>query len=143
MNKDLEHLKMLSIGFYIYSAITAIFACLPFIHLFMGIAMISGAFDGDKNPPPAFVGWLFVGIGGIFIILGWATAICTFFAGKYIKQQTHYIFCFVMVAINCMFAPLGTILGVFAIIVLLRDSVKELFNGQSVQSNYQPQSWQQ
>lgn len=143
MDKDLEHLRMLSIGYYVYAAITAVFACIPFIHLFMGIAMISGAFEGDKNPPPPFFGWMFITMGGLFIVLGWATAICTFLAGKYLKQKTHYTFCLVMAGINCMFAPLGTVLGVFTIIVLLRDSVKQLFNGQSFSTNYEPQSWQQ
>ncbi len=33
-----------------------------------------------------------------------------------------------MAGVACMFMPFGTVLGVFTIIVLLRDSVKELFS---------------
>jgi hypothetical protein len=33
-----------------------------------------------------------------------------------------------MAAIACMFMPFGTILGVFSIIVLVRPSVKSLFD---------------
>ena len=33
----------------------------------------------------------------------------------------------VVAGVACTFAPLGTALGVFTIIVLMRDSVKELF----------------
>jgi hypothetical protein len=39
--------------------------------------------------------------------------------------------------------PFGTILGVFTLIVLLRDSVKMIFNGQGGSTNYNPQGWQQ
>lgn len=142
MNKDYEHLKWLSVGFYVYAGLTALFACFPFIHLFVGIAMVSGSFDDGKNPPPPFFGWFFIGIASVFILLGFALAICNFLAGKYLKQQTKYTFCFVIAVINCMFAPLGTILGIFTIIVLLRDSVKALFEGQNFSQFNNPPNWQ-
>jgi hypothetical protein len=141
MNKDLEHLKWLSIGFYVYAGLTALFACFPFIHLAIGIAIVTGQLDEGKNPPPAAFGWLFVGAASIFILIGWAIAICSFLAGKYIKQQKNYTFIFVMAAVACMFAPLGTVLGVFTIIVLLRDSVKALFEGQNNQFGSTPPDW--
>lgn len=141
MNKDLEHLKWLSLSFYIYAGLTALFACFPFIHLFVGIAMVSGKFDdGGANPPP-FFGWMFIGIASIFIITGFALAIGNLFVAKFLKQQKNYTFCFVVAVISCMFAPFGTILGVFTIIVLLRDSVKELFNGRSFSPSDNPPSW--
>ena len=141
MNKDLEHLKWLSIGFYVYAALTALFACIPIIHLALGIAMITGNLDEGNNPPPPFLGWFFVGIGSIVILIGWALAIASLLAGKYLKQQKNYTFIFVMAVINCMFAPLGTVLGIFTIIVLLRDSVKQLFNGQDYSPDYNPPDW--
>jgi hypothetical protein len=134
LNQDLEHLKWLSVGFYVYAGLTALFACLPIIHLSIGIAMLAGGFEQGANPPPVF-GWFFVGIASIFILGGWALAVAIFLAGRFIKQQKKYTFVFVMAVVCCMFAPIGTILGVFAIVVLLRDSVKALFNGQQ---NYQP-----
>jgi hypothetical protein len=97
----------------------------------MGIALLVGAFpdDGKGQQPPAFVGLFFVGFASVFIIIGWTIAIATFLAGRNIGAHKKYTFCFVMAVIACAFAPLGTILGVFTIIVLLRDSVKNLFNG--------------
>lgn len=142
MNKDYEHLKLLSIGFYVYAGLTGLFSLLPFIHLSMGVAMLSGAFEAEKNPPPPFVGWFLIGVALIFIVMGFALTICNFLAGKYLKQQRNYTFCFVMAVISCMFAPLGTILGVFAIVVLLRDSVKPLFEKQNFSPVGNPSSWQ-
>lgn len=142
MNKDYEHLKWLSVGFYVSAGLTALFACFPFIHLFMGIAMLAGKFEQEKNPPPPFVGWFLIGIASVFILLGFTLAICNFFAGRFLKQQTKYTFCFVIAVVNCMFAPLGTVLGIFTIIVLLRDSVKALFDKQQNFSQFHtPESW--
>lgn len=129
MNKDLEHLRWLSIGFYMNAGISLLFALFPFIHLFIGIAMVSGKFEDGKNPPPLFFGWFFIGIASFLILMGFALAVCNFLAGKFLKEKTKYTFCFVMAAVNCMFAPLGTVLGIFTIIVLARESVKALFNG--------------
>ncbi len=35
-----------------------------------------------------------------------------------------------MGGVECLFMPVGTVLGVFTIIVLVRDSVKELFRSE-------------
>lgn len=141
MNKDLEHLRWLSTGFYVYAGLSALFACIPFIHLFIGVAMVAGSFENEKNPPPQFIGWMFIGIAAIIILLGWASAVCTFLAGKYLKEQRNYTFCFVMSVVNCMFAPLGTVLGIFAIIVLLREPVKALFESGKFTEHSQPPVW--
>jgi hypothetical protein len=124
---DEKHLDQLAMGFKIYAAITAVFSCIPFFHLFLGIMMVTGGLDGGTNPPPAFVGWMFIVIAVVFITLGWAMAACNFYAGRFLKERRNHTFCFVMSCINCMSMPLGTILGVFGIIVLSRDSVKQLF----------------
>ena len=129
MNQDLEHLRLLSIFHYIVAALTFLFACLPLIHLFFGIAMITGweGFEGDK--PPAFVGWFLTCFAGVFILAGWTLAICIAQAGRYLMQRTHYTFCLVIAAIACILMPLGTALGIFTIIVLMRPSVREMFEG--------------
>ena len=48
MNNDAEHLRLLSIFHYIAGGVTALFALFPAIHLFMGIAMVTGRFDGGR-----------------------------------------------------------------------------------------------
>ena len=49
------------------------------------------------------------------------------FAGRSLQQRTRYLYCLVMAGVECIFMPFGTVLGVFTIIVLMRDSVKPLF----------------
>ncbi len=125
MNQDEEHLRLLSIFHYVAGGITGFFACFPFIHLIIGIAMLAGAFGGDG--PPAFMGLLFVMMALIFITGGWTLAICMIVSGRRLGQRRSYKFCFVIACISCAFMPFGTVLGVFTIIVLVRPTVKELF----------------
>ena len=128
MNKDEEHLRLLSVFHYVVGGLAALFAFFPIIHLIMGIAMIFGAFEGGSGKgPPVIVGYMFVVMAVVFMLAGWTFAICLIAAGRCLSKRKHYIFCLVMAAISCLFMPFGTVLGVFTIIVLMRSSVKELF----------------
>lgn len=129
MDQDSEQLRLLSIFHYVVGGLMALFACVPVIHLGVGLFMIFAAPNHrhSEGPAPAFVGIMFVLIAAIFIILGWALAILTFWAGRSLSQRRRYTFCFVVACILCAFAPFGTVLGVFTIIVLMRPSVKKLF----------------
>jgi hypothetical protein len=77
--------------------------------------------------PPEFLGWIFAVLGTVLFLIGLAMAICILIAGRSIALRKRYSFAFVMACIECLFIPFGTILGVFTIIVLLRESVKALF----------------
>ena len=55
--------------------------------------------------------------------------VCLALAGRYLLQRTHYTFCLVVAAIACLLMPFGTALGIFTIIVLMRPSVREMFEG--------------
>jgi hypothetical protein len=76
---------------------------------------------------PEFLGWIFVGLGSFLFLLGIAIAICILMAGRSLAKHTRYWFAFVVACIECLFIPFGTILGVFTIIVLSRESVRVLF----------------
>ena len=130
MNQDDQHLNLLSIFYYVVAGLAALFACIPFIHLAIGIAMLAGAFpppeDGGEGVP-TFVGWIFVGVASLLIVTGWVLAVMLLITGRFLSKRKHYTFCFVTAAISCLFMPFGTILGVFTIVVLSRPTVKEVF----------------
>jgi hypothetical protein len=48
-------------------------------------------------------------------------------SGLCLRARKGRTFSLVVAGINCLYIPLGTLLGVFTIIVLLRDSVRELY----------------
>ena len=127
---DNEHLKLLSIFHYVKGGITALFACIPIIHVVFGLVLIVAPrlFGHGNDQPPAFLGWLFVILGFFIIFLGWTVAVLVLIAGRCIARRRHYTFCFVVACLECLSVPFGTVLGVFTILVLNRQSVKALFN---------------
>ncbi|OGV69191.1 MAG: hypothetical protein A2269_02225, partial [Lentisphaerae bacterium RIFOXYA12_FULL_60_10] len=98
---DDKHLDLLAIFHYIVGGITALFSCFPVIHVAIGIAMILGKFDGP-NPPPAFIGWIFVGIGGFIMLCGWALAVCMIIAGRKLHKRKARMYCMVVGAVECL-----------------------------------------
>ncbi|HSO24283.1 MAG TPA: hypothetical protein VLT81_15355 [Chondromyces sp.] len=126
MDRDLEHLKLLSIFHYVAAGMAALVACIPFIHFFMGLAMALGAFD-EGDPATRPVGLGIMAFAALFIAAGWTLAALMALAGRSLAQRKRYTFCLVMGGVECLFMPVGTVLGVFTIIVLVRDSVKKLF----------------
>jgi len=129
MNNDRQHLKLLSIFHYIVGGILAFFSLFPLIHFTIGLLIITESISvhSSGNLPPQAAGYIFAAVGGLLFILGEVFAIATIVSGRFLKRRQRYWFSFVMACILCLFTPLGTILGVFTIIVLSRQSVKELY----------------
>ena len=129
MDEDKQHIKLLSIFHYIVGAITALFSCFLLINIAIGIAMLC------KDGPPKIIGLIFIIFSGIMILCGWALAICIIIAGSKLAHYRSRTYCLVVAALECVMMPFGTVLGVLTIIVLMKDSVKELFSaGQSLQT---------
>jgi hypothetical protein len=128
MDQDEQNLSLLSVFHYIMAGGTALFACIPIIHVAVGVLMLTGRFDG-ADPPPVFFGWMFVLFGGAFVLLGWILAILTAIAGARLKQRRARVFCIVVAAIQCLNMPVGTVLGVFTLVTLSRPTVIAMFDG--------------
>jgi len=129
INRDEEHLRLLTIFHYVCAGLAALFACIPIIHLVFGLIMVFAphVFGPGKNQPPQFLGLFFVGFAAVFMVFGWTFAAFLAWAGRCLARRKHYLFCFVMACVACLFQPFGAVLGVFTIVVLLRPSVKQLF----------------
>ena len=68
-----EHLRLLSLFYYVRAGTTAVFSCIPIIHMVIGIFLIimSRHLPTKPNEPsPAIIGWLFAGIGLVIITVG-------------------------------------------------------------------------
>ena len=146
MNKDLDQLRLLSIFHYVLAGL-CIFPLLygvfyMVIGIFAGAMIASAPNTNDSGPPAVLFGGIFVIIGLFIVIVSLTIGFLIFKSGRNLSKQTGYTFCFVIACISCVFMPFGTILGIFTLIVLSRDTVKAIFNGQNV-SNYNPQNWQQ
>ena len=111
------------------------FACLlplfSLIYIGMGAMMVSGKMP--SSPPSAhgdmIGGWIFISLGCVFFVMGVVGAILNVLAGRALGKHERRTLCLVVACLNCMHMPLGTLLGVFTLIVLGRPTVKSLFEG--------------
>ena len=119
----------MSIFHYVVGGMAGLFALFPIFHLVLGLFFIfaPGRFEGKGEPPPAFIGWIFVIFAAVIITIGCVFAAFVLTTGRFLAKRRHYMFCLVMGGVECIFMPFGTVLGVFTIIVLMRESVKQLF----------------
>ena len=129
MDRDAEHLRLLSLFYYIRGALSAFFSCFFILYIVMGLimAMIPTPARGN-NAPSAAIGYVFAAVGCAIVLLGWSLAAVTLYAGHCISQRKHRMFCMVVAGISCLFIPYGTILGVFTLLVLQRPSVRDIFD---------------
>lgn len=127
---DEEHLRLLTIAHYVIGGLIVLVSCFGLIHTSLGIWMIADPSFFTKNmseAPPAWFGYLFAILGGVFTVSGWIWGAFTIYAGRCIKQRRRRTLSLVMAGLNCTYFPFGTALGVATILVLLRPSVKSEF----------------
>jgi hypothetical protein len=145
MMQDASHLRMLAIGYYVYGGLTAFFSFFALIYVGFGAAMLSGKFPPSPRgatPPHAgpipdqMVGGFMLGFGIIFFLIIIAMAVLSFMSARWISARKHPVFCLVIGGLACLNMPLGTIVGVFTFIVLLRPSVQELFRAGPERNNF-------
>jgi hypothetical protein len=129
MRQDEQHLQALSICYYILGGLLGLLACFPVVYLALGIAMVSGQIPPPSRGvgPPPELGWIFIGVASVLILLGWLMAAGLFFTGYMLGRRRGYVFCLVMAGAASLFQPLGLVLAIFTFIVLMRPRVKKLF----------------
>jgi hypothetical protein len=132
-SRDEEHLRILSILYYVFGGLGLFGGLFPLIYVAMGAVMVSGGMGppgrgGPGGPPDlSTVGYFLIVIFGVISLLLFVLAGCALFTGYNLSRKKRYMFCFVDACICCIQVPLGTILGVFTIVVLARPGVKDLF----------------
>ncbi len=128
MGNDEKDLRILSIFYYIAGGFSAFFAVGRLMMFFIGIIRHAVGSESVLGPPfirHTIASMIFHGL--FFPALGGAVAACLIIAGWQIARRKHYVFCLVIGAISLLIWPFGIISGVFTIVILMRPSVRELF----------------
>jgi hypothetical protein len=123
---DADHLKILSIFHLVVGAMMMVLYSFPLIHVFIGAMIVSGDM-GEAAGPGAGMGWFFILIGSVFVLGGWAIGATIIYAGRCLHARKRWTFCLVAGCLAMLFMPFGTVLGIFTVIVLMRESVKDSF----------------
>jgi hypothetical protein len=131
MNSDEEHLRLLSIFHYVVGGLGCLFSCMPILHIVIGLMIIVAPEKmGGNNEElmPEFAGWMFFLMGMAFFIIGQAISIAIIVSGRFISKRKNYMYSFIIACVECLFIPFGTVLGVFSIIVLSKETVKKIYS---------------
>jgi hypothetical protein len=123
--EDDSHLKILSILFYVKGALQIFGGIFALIYIVIGAAIVADS--GGSDPGAAVAGTVFAVIGVLVLIMAGVFATLEFVAASSLGKRKRWTFCFVVAVIACLSVPLGTILGIFTIMVLQRPSVKAAF----------------
>lgn len=127
--QDTEQLNLLVIGHRIFGALGVVVSLLPLIQVIVGTLVMDGPFRGRPVPnapgfaAPGFIGAIFVIVGLGCFVVGQAAAWANIYSAGLIKRREARNTSIIIAAVTCLAFPLGTLLGVFAIIVLQRESV--------------------
>ncbi|HDS1219436.1 hypothetical protein ABE583_09810 [Stenotrophomonas sp. TWI143] len=132
--QDASHLRALSIGHYVVGALIALFSLIFIIHIVLGVSALTGALplssEGQPSSPAEqrMFGWMFTIIGSVIVVGGVTLGAFVAYAGRCLAQRRRYVLCLVVAGLSCLFTPVGTVLGVFTLIALLRPQVKAVFD---------------
>lgn len=129
---DNEKLRILSVFHYVVGLLSLLLALLPSIHLMMGIMMITGRFAHEEDFPAEPMGWFFTVLALAFMLGALALGIALIAAGRNLAARKNYTFCFVVAGLSTLLFPFGTVLGIFTILTLAKDSVRAMFAGTAV-----------
>lgn len=128
--RDDEHLNLLAVfhfvlaGFAVLGLLFLVLHCLLMRSIFMNTEMWAHSKGGP--PPPQIMAMMlwFYGFLALMLVMG---GVANLLSGQFIRQRKHRTFSLVVAGCNCIHVPLGTTLGVFTFIVLLRDPVRDLY----------------
>jgi hypothetical protein len=149
-----ERLQLLSLACYIRGGIVGVFSSFFLIYvLFMfGMTMVpdsawvapppttspaSGLYSSNPTPaptpqpqpPPKALFRIMAGIFGFFVLLGWTLGSLTAYAGWCITKRRRKVLIYIVAALNCVFIPYGTLLGIALIIVMSSPAARAEFEG--------------
>lgn len=129
VDRDAQHLKTLAILHFVLGGMGVCGLGFIVVHFFMMQMLMNsppGSSSGTprSSPPPEEFMLIMQGIYVVGAVLGVLFIVLNILSGLYMLKWRRRTFSMVVSAMNCLQMPLGTALGVFTIIVLMRDSVR-------------------
>lgn len=124
MDRDKKHLKRLSQLQILYGILNLFISYYFYQTIFV---LVDGYRKDLEETNPEVQVALLIGFGLILFLIGIAILFCIILAGQSLASYENYTLCLVVAIAECLMIPFGTMIGVYTIIILKRDSVKKLF----------------
>jgi len=129
-SKDAEHLNLLSIFHFICAGLALLGILFLVGHYAFFAHMVNNPQmwqNQRQGPPPAEIfavlKWFYL-VGGLWFL---SSGVLNVLSGLFLRARKHRTFSIVVAVLNCLHVPLGTVLGVFTLVVLVRESVADLY----------------
>jgi hypothetical protein len=130
-NSDLEHLRALSLFHYVLAVMTFLVSGLFVVYLVVGSLAMSELTATERAHLPQGFSTGFNKSGVIMLTIGWCLAALNAISGWCLARKRFRGVSLFTAFCNCLWPPVGTCLGVVTIIVLLRESVVQLYRRQT------------
>lgn len=130
---DADHLNVLAIFHFVGAGLAALGILFLVAHYAFMHAIITNPeiWKNQKRPMPmppdqifTIIKWFYLA-GAVWFM---SSGVLNVISGLCLRARKGRTFSLVVAGINCLHIPLGTVLGVFTIVVLMRDSVRELYS---------------
>jgi hypothetical protein len=136
-SEDERYLKVLSVCHYVCGGLVAFMTVIPALYIALGVMTDSMSMAPPNAArhgadPGAVMGGIFIalGIAGVVLCLGIAAMLV--FAGRALAARNRSTLIIVSACVMCMWVPIGTVLGVFTLVLMQRPGMKALFNPPNV-----------
>jgi len=127
--RDSDHLNLLSIFHYIVAGLSFCGLGFVFVHYFIFNTVMVEALAKAPSPnqfPPQFMELIKLFYAMLGFVFG-AAIVLNVLSAIFLRQRKYRTFSIVVACLNCFQIPIGTTLGVFTLIVLMRESVRQSY----------------
>jgi hypothetical protein len=117
--RDRQQLTLLAVFHFVVAVVLFLLGSTPVFFIGLGLAM--------EGPPHRPDDQEMVAGFCLSIIPIWGAATVAWLVGLSLHKRKRRMLCLVVAGLECLLPPFGTILGIFTLTVLMRESVENLF----------------
>jgi uncharacterized membrane protein HdeD (DUF308 family) len=124
--RDAGHLNVLAIFHYVFGGLGLLGGCFLVAHYLIMHSVMSGQLG--TPPGQTLPTHFFIAMRAVYAVMGFfilADMVMNILSAVFLQRRRHRVFSMVTAGVNCLQFPFGTVLGVFTLIVLMRESVRE------------------
>ncbi|MEM6331771.1 MAG: hypothetical protein AAF823_00310 [Planctomycetota bacterium] len=127
---QIGQLNTLGVLNYVFAALAMVTTLCPAFYIVLGTLIATGvvpesSMDSEPDDPPVVFVMFFCGMFAVFPI---GLAILGVLAGRGLQNRRGYVLCMVNAGVQCLCIPLGTVLGIFTLVILSNPQVKDAFD---------------
>jgi hypothetical protein len=129
LTTDADYLRLLRVLHYIWGTVCCLWGLVGVAYIWAGESAVKHFERGPaEGNIPLIFGQLFVTSSILLVVLLEICGVLSLFAARKYGLGNGYRACFAAAIVNCILIPVGTAMGVFALLVLNRPSVRAAFS---------------